>query len=453
MFKASLREYVPIVKSLSGRLSSALTISLIIFLVIKWVIVSYAIRTLTENQVADRLIKDGENILAGIRFDRDGSFKLDARRINTVYQRPFSGHYFVVIVGEEKFISRSLWDHDITIPTLAPGDDMRFTTEGPVRSQLLAITHGYRKHGRDMSITVAENLDPLNVELRRFQWVYGGVSLIAIVLLLLIQYWIVRRELKPLKMLRENMLRLERGETDRVDAVGPAEIAPVIVELNRLLATMGKKARRSREALGNLAHALKTRLAILNQVANQTELSALPEVRQTLQQTSEGMRHIVERELKRARLIGDALPGQRVNLNLEIATLVKTLQLMYADKSLDVGYTISNDAQFVGDQEDLLEMLGNLLDNACKWCRHQVLLKVDAKDGVVFLIADDGDGCPPTEIERLTIRGFRADETQPGSGLGLAIVRDIVESYGGRLTIGRSAELGGLQVEVWIPNR
>lgn len=420
---------------------------------IQWLIASYAIRTLTESQVADRLIKDAESILAGIRLDQDGALNIDARRINAVYQRPFSGHYFVVIVEEEKFVSRSLWDHDISIPTLMPGEGVRFTTEGPVRSQLLAITHGYRKYGRDMSITVAENIDLLNAELRRFQWVYGGVSLMTIVLLLLIQYWIVRRELKPLKMLRENMLRLERGETDRVDAVGPAEITPVIVELNRLLAAMGNKARRSREALGNLAHALKTQLAILNQVTNQTELNALPEVRQTLQQTSEGMRHIVERELKRARLIGDALPGQRVNLNLEIAALVKTLEQLYAEKSLDMGYTISDDAQFVGDQEDLLEMLGNLLDNACKWCRRQVLLKVDAKDGVVFLIVDDGDGCPPTEIERLTIRGFRADETQPGSGLGLAIVRDIVESYGGRLTIGRSAKLGGLQVEVWIPNR
>jgi len=288
--------------------------------------------------------------------------------------------------------------------------------------------------------------------LRQFQWVYGGVSAAFLVILLLVQYLIVRHELKPLKTLRANMAKLERGETDRIEALGPSEIAPVISELNRLLATMGKKARRSREALGNLAHALKTRLSVLSQLSEQPEIAALPDTKQVLTETTEAMRRIVERELKRARLIGDALPGQRINLHEEITILVQTLALMHTEKSPQIRWQVAPDAQFIGDQEDLLELLGNLLDNACKWCKQKVELDVLNRNGVVFTIEDDGPGCADEELDQLTKRGFRADETKPGSGLGLAIVRDIVESYGGELVISRSKYLGGLKVEVRIPN-
>lgn len=440
-------------KSLSGRLSWGLALSLITLLIVQWGIASYAIRHLTENQVANRLIQDSETLLAGIRFDETGNFSIDTKRINTIYQRPFSGHYFVVTVDGQQYVSRSLWDTDLLVPNVNAGIDVRLTIAGPDNQSLLAVTHGYLKQDRLVAITVAEDLKLFNEGLRQFQWLYGAVSAVILIILLLVQYLIVRHELKPLKTLRANMARLERGETDRIEALGPAEIAPVIAELNRLLATMGKKARRSREALGNLAHALKTRLAVLGQVVEQPEIKALPEIRKTIEDSTETMRRIVERELKRARLIGDALPGQRVNLQEVIHLLVQTLQLMHADKTLDISWHVDAGALFIGDQEDLLELLGNLLDNACKWAQKKVSLNVIQRDGVIFTIEDDGPGCKPGELEQLTIRGFRADESKPGSGLGLAIVRDIVESYSGRLTIERSDNLGGLSVEVWLPNR
>jgi signal transduction histidine kinase len=441
------------VKSLSGRLSWGLALSLITLLIVQWVIASYAIRHLTENQVASRLIQDSETLLAGIRFDEAGNFSIDTKRINSIYQRPFSGHYYVIRVDGHQYVSRSLWDADLLVPEVNAGVDVRLTIDGPDNQSLLSVTHGYSKQDKIIGITVAEDLKLFNAGLRQFQWLYGGVSAMILIVLLLVQYLIVRHELKPLKTLRANMAKLERGETDRVEALGPAEIVPVITELNRLLATMGNKARRSREALGNLAHALKTRLAVLSQLVEQPEIKSLPEIKAALEDSTEAMRRIVERELKRARLIGDALPGQRVNLQEEINMLVQTLQLMHAEKSLEISWHVDKDALFIGDQEDLLELLGNLLDNACKWARGIILLNVTRRDGVVFTIEDDGPGCEPSEMERLTVRGFRADESKPGSGLGLAIVRDIVESYSGRLIIERSNKLGGLSVEVWLPNR
>jgi signal transduction histidine kinase len=441
------------VKSLSGRLSWGLALSLVILLTVQWGMVSYAIRHLTEEQMASRLLQDSESLLAGIQFDASGQMTIDTTRISTVYQRPFSGHYFVIESGGQQYVSRSLWDQDLLTPDVKAGVEVRLTMDGPDKQRLLSVTHGYLKQDRLIGITVAEDLKQFDAGLRQFQWLYGAVSALILAILLLLQYYIVRRELKPLQILRANMGRLERGETDRVEMAGPAEIAPVIAELNRLLAAMGNKARRSREALGNLAHALKTRLSILSQMAEQPEIRAHPELQRSLQESTEAMRRIVERELKRARLIGDALPGQRVNLPEEINMLVQTLQLMHVDKTLDIRWHVDEDAVFAGDQEDLLELLGNLLDNACKWANRQVSLNVRKSDGVVFTIEDDGPGCSPEELQLVTVRGFRADESQPGSGLGLAIVKDIVESYGGRLDLGRSQALGGFSVEVWLPNR
>ncbi|PKO26320.1 MAG: ATP-binding protein [Betaproteobacteria bacterium HGW-Betaproteobacteria-8] len=440
-------------KSLSGRLSWGLALSLVGLLIVQWAIASYAIRYLTENQVASRLVQDSESLLAGLQIDAAGNLSIDTKRISTVYQRPFSGHYFVIKLDGQQYVSRSLWDKDLLIPEVNAGVEVRLPIAGPDNQSLLSVTRGYLKQDKLIGITVAEDLKVFNAGLRQFQWLYGAVSAAILIILLLVQYLIVRNELEPLKTLRTSMARLERGEIDRVEMLGPAEIAPVITELNRLLTTMGKKARRSREALGNLAHALKTRLAVLSQLVDQPEIKALPEVRQSMQDTTEAMRRIVERELKRARLIGDALPGQRVNLQEEINLLVQTLQLMHADKSLEIAWHVEDGAQFTGDQEDLLELLGNLLDNACKWARKKISLNVMRCDGVVFLIEDDGPGCEKDELERLTVRGFRADESRPGSGLGLAIVRDIVESYGGQLVIDRSGKLGGLSVEVSLPNR
>ena len=162
------------------------------------------------------------------------------------------------------------------------------------------------------------------------------------------------------------------------------------------------------------------------------------------------MSDIVERELKRARLLGDSGPGRRIDLQQEIAQLIHTMRMIHADKNFT--FEIGSGAYFVGDREDLLELLGNLLDNAGKWCRHQVRLLVSGGEGVRFVVEDDGPGCNG-DPAALTARGYRADESQPGSGLGLAIVRDIVESYGGSLNFGRSVTLGGLRVEVVLAGR
>lgn len=438
-------------RSLAGRLSAALAISLIGLLALQWLIATIAIDRLTEQLMVARLSKDAESLLAALQPTAQGDLQLDPRRVSPRYQRPFSGFYYTVAAGDKLEVSRSLWDTAFEVPAMDPGRMLTFRGIGPEKQPLLVVAHGYRMLDRTITIAVAENLSELNAGLRRFQLIHGGVSVAVLIALLLVQRLIVRGGLRPLEAVQVNMEKLARGEVERIEVPGPAEIAPLIAQLNHLLATMGKRSRRSRGALGNLAHALKTRLAILNQTAERPEFGSNVQARAEIRESTGQMRRIVERELKRARLIGEALPGERVNLRDEITLLSKTLRALYADKVLEITWDLDDKAVFSGDREDLMELLGNLLDNACKWCRQQVSLTVSAGSDLVFTVEDDGAGCTPEEIDSLTQRGFRADESAPGSGLGLSIVRDIVESYEGKLVFGRSATLGGLRVEVRLP--
>lgn len=435
-------------RSLKMRLTWGLMLSLVILLGLQWVVVTYAISRLTENQLVDRLQREGESLLASARFDTTGSFHLQDQRLSSIYQRPFSGHYYVVLAGQQKQVSRSLWDSDLNVKVLQAGQQSKLYMAGPERQPLLVVVNGYKKQQQLITIAVAEDLSALQSRMMRFQLIYAAASLAGFILLLFVQRYIVLSSLKPLQLVRENMARLARGESNQVEAADLEEIQPLIDELNKLLIGLERKSRRSRDSLGNLAHSLKTQLTLLNQAAERAEVKAYPEVRASVYAATEAMGQIIERELKRARLVGEVYRGRQVDLHAEIAQLVHTLRLLYQNKAVNITWEVSSSSKFWGDQEDLLEMLGNLLDNACKWCEGRVSLSATGDGAVTFVVEDDGPGCQVSALDELVRRGFRADESKPGSGLGLAIVHDIVESYGGTLIFGRSPVLGGLRVEV-----
>jgi len=437
--------------SLNKRLSFGLAFSLMLFLALQWGVISFVFSHLSEKQLISRLSQDSEALLAGVTFSDEGKLLLNSQRISTVYQRPFSGHYYAVNAANQHQYSRSLWDSNLDTTTQSVGAISTIRLQGPEAQPLLVVISGYRKHQQDITIAVAEDISVLNKDLQYFQWVYGAISFVILMILLLIQRHIVIKSLEPLSIIRANMLRLEAGEIDCIESLGPTEIAPVIFELNRLLKVMSNQTKRSREALGNLAHALKTQITILNQLVNQTQASNSKEISIAINESTEIMRHIVDRELKRARLIANTLPGRRVEVREELALMVKTLQLMHVDKLPVIHCSIANDIHYMGNHEDFAELLGNLLDNACKWCVHDVYVTVKAQHGIIFIVEDDGPCCDLDKLDKLTQRGFRLDESKPGSGLGLAIVHDIVESYAGSLTFGQSKKYGGLQVTVWLP--
>ena len=435
-------------RAIKTQLSVGLVLSLVVLFLLQWLLVSASIRLLSEQYMASRLEHDAENLLAALSFDTGGGAQLNAALIDRVYLRPFSGHYYRITTGTQVLLSRSLWDQDLPPVTIVPGAQTVTHGNGPQRQGLLIRSASYRKQQHTLAVSVAEDLTPIDAGLRHFQWRYAGVSLGALLVLLIVQQRLVRIGLQPLERARQELERLERGELQTLDVNAPEEVRPLVLQINQLLDILNQRLARSRHALGNLAHALKTPLTLLNQLADDDRLRNHPPLRTALLEQLDAMRGIAERELRRARLAGAGRVGERVELAVELAALIETLRRLYRDKPLAFDVRADNGVFFRGDREDLLELLGNLLDNACKWACTQVRITAEPSNGLLLRIEDDGPGCTQAELDQLALRGMRLDEHTAGHGLGLSIVREIVDQYGGTLHFGLSPALGGLLVEI-----
>ncbi|OGI48877.1 MAG: hypothetical protein A2151_02305 [Candidatus Muproteobacteria bacterium RBG_16_65_34] len=455
-------------RSMQSRLGAGLLVSLAAVFALQGFMVSFALRYLAESGVVTHLEHDMMNLVTGISVDDSGQVQIAEEQIGQVYQLVFSGSYFRITSGPQVLHSRSLWDADLpAIDMAASAFDQRRVT-GPLGQSLLMITRAFRISGHSVIVSMTGDLQPLEADLRRFELRYTLVSAAAYALLLLLQVFIVRTGLKPLQRIREEIGRLERGQIERLSDETPRELKPLVAELNRLLATLAQRLTRSRRALGNLAHAMKTPLTLLTELAERSEVRALPEAHQTLAVQTDSLNRLIDRELARARVAGGANPGQRFDFDSELPALFGTLKSLYRDKPLEIEYRADPHTAFTADREDMIELLGNLLDNACKWAKSKVLFEAavtstrhspfageewgeGSNEILVISIADDGPGCPPDAQPRLAQRGVRLDEATPGHGLGLAIAWDIVAGYGGRMEFGSSPTLGGFLVSVALP--
>ncbi|NIR29896.1 MAG: sensor histidine kinase [Gammaproteobacteria bacterium] len=439
-------------RSLRAGLVAGLVVSLVALFSAQWALVSYTVRSVAEGYVISRLRHDMENLLASVSRDEEGAAQIEEDPLALIYRQPFSGHYFRIETPHAVIRSRSLWDSDLSVPSFAPGQNATLHLKGPRSQSLLVLAGGFRKQDTVLTVAVAEDLSEVNEAIAAFRMQYAALSLAVMALLIAVQQWVVRRRLRPLGELRKELDRLERGEVQSLRVTVPTEVAPVVAEVNRLMGVMSARLKRSRHALGNLAHALKAPLTLLRHLADAPALAADQALRERLLTQTEAIRRLIDRELRRARFGGEA-PGTRFLAEREVPDLIGTLRQMYGRDGPDIEYTISPGAVFPADREDMLELLGNLLDNACKWARTRVRLSVEEAADFTFTVEDDGPGCPPQQRSRLAQRGSRLDESREGHGLGLAVVRDIVEHYQGRLRFDESPELGGLRATVSFERR
>ena len=378
--------------SLQGKLGAALIGSLVVLFVLQWIAASVVLRSVTEEQAAERLQQTAETLLAAFVVGSDGDLTIETRYIAPIYLRPFSGQYYVVLTPRNTIASRSLWDTELPVQPIATGEVVVRSLPGPQRQRVLMRTAGYQKLGRTVTIAVAEDLSDFDRSLARFRMGHAIISAAVLLLLILAQYWIVRRGMSSLTRLREDLARLERGEIDAIGTEVPDEISPLVGELNRLLLVLRQRVRRSRDALGNLAHALKTQLALLVHAGEDEALAGHADLRERLTAPLSRIQALTDRELRRARLAGGGMPGQHVGIEAELQRLIGAIRAIYADKSLQIELDVANAAQFYGDTEDFVELAGNLLDNAAKYCRSTIHIKVRTTAGLSLSVEDDGPG-------------------------------------------------------------
>lgn len=433
--------------SLTQRLHIGLGLSLVLLMgLIGWLIYDQSQR-LVDELVVSRLEHDGEGILASLQFDATGKATLSEGRLSAIYRQPLSGHYFLILLDAgETLRSRSLWDVELSSERLTPGERRVRRIIGPAEQPLLLWAGGYRKDKQSVTIMVAEDISRLQQRLLQNALLLLALTVIFLFLILFIQRRIVRHSFSPLRQLGQEIKQLERGEIDKLTEVVPQEIQPLVVEVNRLLMVMGRRLDRSRNSLGNLAHALKGPLNLLTQLADNSDTPTT--LKQELHQHTASLQHLIEHELVRARLAGSGSAGQRFNPEEELPALITVLQRIYHDKTIEFDCHYPSENFNTIDRHDLLELFGNLLDNAAKWSKGRVRCAIEQTHEMHIVVEDDGSGVSDKELATLTQRGHRIDESLPGHGLGLAIVKEIVELYRGTLQFDRSPTLGGLRVQL-----
>lgn len=439
--------------SLQRRLQVWLGIYITVLFVFLILISSHYLDKLLDDYAVDRLESDIEGILSALVVNQ-GGIQIRDLHFSHVYDQPLSGHYFVLRYGPGKEISsRSLWDYNLEFPDVSPGEARIKHVSGPANQNLLIWVRGFRKQNVNFTLAVAEDHSGTHRQIQRYVRNFAIVSFIGLILLFLVQRLIVRKSLRSLDDVRDDLRLLAEGDKVSLSENVPTEVLPLVRETNHLLELLSQRLERSRNSLGNLAHALKGPLSVVMQYfSNKTHMQDEVQFERVGKQVTR-IQELMDRELKRARLVGTGITSRRFNPHTEIPDLVGLLRQVHGGSCKNLSYDVSPQIPVFGDREDMHELMGNLLDNACKWAKSRVTCKLYSEDGkdVHIVVEDDGKGLTSEQIELLMKRGVRLDESIEGHGLGLSIVKEIIRLYNGEIEFSRSRSLGGLKVHVTIP--
>ena len=448
--------------SLSRRLLVSVSVPLALFFGVMMVVLDRGFRELADRTLQQLLDSQMVALIAAAEPQPDGKYAPETSDLAVRLRTPRSGLYAQIRSTHNKTVWRSPSTVGAPIdfgPPLKPGiRNISYSTNGHERIEIASrgIEFEDRTGHVELTFSVAASLTPYEQQLWSFRRQLFGWFIGLVLLLLAALAGLLRWVLSPVRRMEREIHEVEEGRSDALGGGYPRELSGVATNLNTLLIGERKRVARYRDTLGNLAHSLKTPLAVMRAALNSnnsvSEAVLNPEI--------DRMSAIIEHQLKRAAASGGALLGQApVDVAPMVADLRVALLKVYARKDLSIEVVVAPMCQFIGDRGDLTELLGNVLDNACKWCRGVVRLtaSVDGsyatRERLCIVVEDDGPGISAEDRIRIGQRGVRADETVPGHGIGLSMVQDTVEMYGGTLTVGESAALGGARFDVRLPGR
>jgi signal transduction histidine kinase len=453
--------------SLSLRLLRSAALWIVFALAAAAIILTSLYRSTVENAFDERLGVYLKSLIAAVASQRSDELADPGNLGEQRFERLYSGWYWQirrVADGQVLLWSDSLFTDELTFadPNGPRDEEGNQTTAmtGPEGESLRVIRSVVSIEGalpgsaREYEFLVAGNASELAGDIAAFRnsVIFTLAALgVGLILAMLFQ---VRWGLRPLDKIRSGLSDLRSGKRQRFDGPFPAEIEPLAKELNALLDSNQEIVKRARTQVGNLAHGLKTPLSV---ITNEARAGKGPFAEKVAEQ-AELMKQQITHYLDRARIAaGVEVIGAVTEVEPVVGRLTRAMQRIHGDRALAISTDVPPAARFKGEQQDFEEIVGNLIDNACKWAKNRVSLSVayaDAKGDeparLALRVEDDGPGLTPEQMKEATRRGKRLDETKPGSGLGLSIVCELVGLYGGHFNLSRSS-MGGLAAAVDLP--
>jgi len=435
-------------QSLRLRLAAAGGVSLVIALVVAFFGLSLIFERHVERRVAAELTLHLDQLIAALN-QREGRLTLDRELADPRFARPLSGLYWQIESGSATLRSRSLWDTDLALPPLEPGEPVSRTIGGPAGTSLLVVEReivaGKRLGSRPVLLAVAiirTDIEAATTEFRRDMLPYlallGGLFIAGTLFQITIG-------LQPLTILRSKIADIRQGTAQRMGDDFPTEILPLTRELDELVASRETQIKRAREHAADFAHGLKTPLQALTGDIVRLRERGETALADDIQSLSALMRRHVDHQLARARMAGQ--PIGRSDVGATISRVVSVLERTPKGSTIDWHIAADDNAGARIETEDLTELLGNILDNALRYATGRIEIEAAGGNGEIrIVIRDDGPGIPDEMISHVLERGGRLDETSGGAGLGLAIARDIATAAGGSITLANGDP--GLRVTV-----
>jgi signal transduction histidine kinase len=450
--------------SLALRLFLSATIWTVLILLVTGYVLSGLYRDSVERAFDRRLGVYLKTLIADIAAPDIPIDKTGQMLGEPLFELPLSGWYWQVTRLDrdkpEVTASRSLWDR-----ALSKLDEQKMTVEidgsrkgyvqGPEDQRLRVVERNVDlgDEGRFL-VAVGGDAAELDDEVHAFEGAIATTFALLAAVLVLTTLFQVRFGLAPLSRISRSLAAIRSGRAEKLQGNFPVEIAPLARETNALLESNREIVERARTHVGNLAHALKTPLSVM-----MNEAAARPDdpLAAKVKEQTGIMRDQVARHLERARIAARvAVVGSVTDVVPVVQSLARTMEKTHRDKNLAIDLDLPAEARFRGERQDLEEMVGNLVDNACKWASVRVVIEVlreqpePGREKLRIVVDDDGPGLTPAEREQVAQRGRRLDESKPGSGLGLSIVVELAQLYGGALTLG-TAPIGGLRAELVLP--